>query len=339
MARRTPIRLPEMHIAYVLMGLYAIATLGMGIVLAEFFLHLPKRHVDDGVVFRDRVWQQFHASVEDVSIKAADGSVLKAWYVRPPQPRDEAVVLLHGITGNRVDPSGFGDIFLKQGYSVLLPDSREHGESGGRIATYGILERDDVRRWVGFARKRDPGCTYLLGESMGAAIGLQAAAVTPQLCAVAVESPYANFREISYERLGYETHLGTFFWETLGRPAVEVAIVYARIRYKVYLPDAAPSRAVQDSHVPTLLIAGTEDRDIPMHHAQELLARCEQHCWLWIVPGANHGGASTVVPVTFEFSVLDFFQKHDHAKPKPRLAQSGIDLGIVGGSLQDFAGL
>jgi pimeloyl-ACP methyl ester carboxylesterase len=339
MALRASFRSLRLRIGYVLAGIYVVATLAMGIVLAEFFLHLPKRHVEDGMVFRARVWQQFHASVEDVSVKAADGAVLKAWYVRPPKPRGEAVLLLHGITGNRVDPSGFGDIFLKQGYSVLLPDSREHGESGGRIATYGILEREDVRRWVGFARKRDPGCTYLLGESMGAAIGLQATSVTPQLCAVAVESPYANFREISYERLGNETHLGTLFWKTLGRPAVEVAIVYARIRYKVYLPDAAPGKAVENSRVPTLLIAGTEDRDIPMHHAQELLARCEKHCWLWIIPGARHGGASTVVPVTFEFSVLDFFQKHDHAKPVPRLAKSGIDLGIVGGSFQDLAGL
>jgi pimeloyl-ACP methyl ester carboxylesterase len=311
----------------------------MGIVLAEFFLHLPKKHVDDGVAFRARVWKQFHASVDDVSLKGADGAVLKAWYVRPLRPRGEAVLLLHGITGNRVDPSGFGDIFLQQGYSVLLPDSREHGESGGGIATYGILERDDVRRWVGFARRRDPGCTYLLGESMGAAIGLQAAVVTPQLCAVAVESPFANFREISYERLGYETHLGTPFWKTLGRPSVEVAIIYARIRYGIYLPNAAPSRAVEDSHVPTLLIAGTEDRDIPMHHAQELLTMCESHCSLWIVPGASHGGASSVVPVTFAWSVLDFFQKHDRTRPFRRLAQSGVDLGIVGGSFENFPGL
>ena len=320
-------------------AVYAVASVAMGVALAEFFLHPPKRHVEEAVTFRTRVWKQFHADVEDVSLKGADGAVLKGWYVKAPRSNGEAVVVLHGITGNRTDPSGLGDIFLRQGYSVLLPDSREHGESGGKIATYGILERDDVRRWVGFARRRDPGCTYLLGESMGAAIGLQATVVTPQLCAVAVESPYANFREISYERLGYETHMGAPFWKTLGRPAIEVAILYSRIRYGIYLPDAAPSRAVIDSHVPTLLIAGTADRDIPMHHAQELLTHCENHCSLWIVPGANHGGAASTVPVTFEWSVLDFFQKHDPTGAFRRSSQSGVDLGVVGGSFQDFPGL
>jgi pimeloyl-ACP methyl ester carboxylesterase len=337
MVRRTSFRSLGIRIAYIVGGLYLVATVAMGLILAEFFLHLPKNHHEESAAFRMRVWKQFHANVQDVSIKAADGEVLRAWYVTPSKPRGEAVVLLHGITGNRLDPSGFGDIFLKEGYSVLLPDSREHGESGGRIATYGILERDDVHRWVNFARKRDPGCTYLLGESMGAAIGLQAAAVTPQLCAVAVESPFANFREISYERLGYETHLGTPFWKTLGRPALEVAILYSRIRYGIYLPNAAPSKAVQDSHVPTMLIAGTKDRDIPMHHAQELLTTCD-HCSLWIVPGANHGGAAATFPVTFEWTVLDFFEHHDRAKPK-RLAQSGVDFGVVSGSLQNLSGL
>lgn len=297
--------------AGLLVGIYAFASLVAGIVLAEFFLHPPKRHVEDGSLFRARVWRQFGASVEDVSMKGADGAVLQAWYVKPPQPNGESVVLLHGITGNRIDPSGFGDIFLRQGYAVLLPDSREHGESGGRIATYGILERDDVRRWVSFARKRAPGCTYLLGESMGAAIGLQATVVTPQLCAVAVESPYANFREVGYERLGKASNLGAPFWRTVGSPAIEVAIAYARIRYGIYLPDAAPSKAVLLSRVPTLLIAGTADLDIPMHHAQELLSRCMSHCALWIVPGADHGGAATVEPVVFQRRIVDFFRKHD----------------------------
>ena len=145
---------------------------------------------------------------------------------------------------------------------------------------------------------------------MGAAIGLQATAVTPQLCAVAVESPYATFREISYERLGRPTHLGPLFWQTFGRPVLEVAIVYTRVRYGVYLPDADPKAAVEKSQVPALLIAGTVDQNIPMHHAQELEAVCPTHCALWIVPGADHGGASTVAHAEFERRVLDWFDEH-----------------------------
>jgi pimeloyl-ACP methyl ester carboxylesterase len=293
--------------AKLLAGYLAVCVL-FGIVLAEASLRLPRHRYEDAAGFQARVARMFGAQVADVQMKASDGVTLRGWYVQPAQPNGQSVILLHGMAGNRIDPSGLGDIFMRAGYSILLPDSREHGLSGGHIATYGILERDDVRRWVQLVRQRAPGCTYLLGESMGAAIGLQAAAITPQLCAVAVEAPYANFREISYERLGNELHTGAWFWRTLGRPAVEAAFLYTRLRYGVYLPDAAPRRAVEQTRTPTLLIAGTADQ---MHHAEELAASCPSHCILWIVPGAAHGAASMVEPAAFRTRVLHFFEHHE----------------------------
>lgn len=289
---------------------YSAGCVVAGIALAEISLRLPKRPLGDASTYRADVREQFHASVEDVAIVAADQAVLRAWYAQPRDPNGKAVILLHGITDNRIGVSGYGDFFLAHGYSVLLPDSREHGDSGGAIATYGIMEKDDVRRWVSWLRTRSPGCTYLLGESMGAAIGLQATEVTTQLCAVAVESPYATFREIGYERLGRATHLGPLVWRTLGTPVVEVAIAYSRVRYGIYLPDAEPKAAVESSRVPTLLIAGTADKNIPPHNAQELEAACPSHCSLWMVNGADHGGASSVAPAEFQRRILDWFQSH-----------------------------
>jgi len=290
---------------------YAVGCVVAGIALANMSVHLHRLHMGDSSAYRASVREQFHAAVEDVAIDAGDGAVLRAWYIAPPHANGKSVIILHGVTANRVGSSGFAAIFLEQGYAVLLPDSRDHGESGGDLATYGVLEKDDVRLWTEWLRRRAPGCTYLLGESMGAAVGLQATAVTPQLCAVAVESPYATFREISYERLGRPTHLGPLFWHTLGRPVLEVAILYTRLRYGVYLPDANPKNAVEHSQVPTLLIAGTIDRNIPMHHAEELENACAAHCALWIVPGADHGGASSVAHAEFVRRVLEWFQEHD----------------------------
>ncbi len=88
--------------------------------------------------------------------------------------------------------------------------------------------------------------------------------------------------------------------ELVGRPAIEIAIAYTRLRYGIYLPDANPEAAVEHSHTPSLLIAGTADDIVPMHHAQELENICASHCALWIVPGAGHGKASTVAHAEFE---------------------------------------
>lgn len=299
------------RVLFYLLSAYAVFCIVSGIWLAELLLHPPRHPPGDGAAYRTRIQSESQASIQDVSINAADGALLKAWFVQPPHPNGETVILLHGIADNRLGISGFGDIFLSQGYSVLLPDSREHGDSGGGIATYGILERHDVSRWVQWVRQRDPGCTYLFGESMGAAIGLQATVVIPSLCAVAVESPYADFREIAYERLGRKTNLGAFFWRTAGRPIIEVGMLYTRLRYGIRLSDSSPRQAVMEVKTPTLLIAGTADRNVPMHHAQELYRDCASHCELWIVAGAGHGGAVAVAPVEFRTRVLGWFKGHD----------------------------
>ena len=291
-------------------GIYGAVCLVGGVVLAEVSLRLTKQPVGDAVLERLRFRRRFEANLEDVTINAADGAVLRAWFIEPAHPNGKSVILLHGITSNRTGSTPYADMFLARGYSVLVPDSREHGESGGEIATYGILERHDVNLWVAWLRQRVPGCTFLLGESMGAAIGLQATAVTPDLTAIAVEAPYANFRQISYERLGRQTGLGQVFWQTLGRPILEAAIAYTHLRYGIYLPDADPKLAIQHSKVPTLLIAGKNDLDIPMHHSEELAQACNGHCNLWIVPGGQHADASTFAPDEFQTRVLDWFDQH-----------------------------
>jgi len=291
-------------------AIYGAACIASGVVLAEVSLRLDKQPVGDAAMERLRLRRQFEANVEDVTINAADGAILRGWLIQPPHPNGKSVILLHGITSNRTGSTPYADMFLARGYSVLVPDSREHGEYGGEIATYGILERHDVNLWVAWLRQRVPGCTFLLGESMGAAIGLQATAVTPGISAIVVEATYANFRQISYERLGRRTGLGQLFWETLGRPILEAAFVYTRLRYGIYLPDSDPKLAIQHSTTPTLLIAGKNDVDIPMHHSQELAEACNGHCNLWIVPGGQHADAATFAPEEFETRVLDWFDQH-----------------------------
>ncbi len=299
----------------VLAILYSIACLIEGIRIAEQSLHLHKRPLTDIAAHRERIRQQFHVEMQDVSLTAADGVALKAWFIQPADSNGKSVIILHGATSNRTDSTGFAEIFLNHGYAVLLPDSREHGESGGNIATYGILEKYDVNLWTHWLRQRDAGCTYLLGESMGASNGLQATAVDPDLCAVAVESSYSTFRAVTYEHVG-GAHTGPLFWRTLGRPAIEISFAYALLRYGIYLPDADPEAAVKRSHTPSLLIAGTADNIIRMYHAQELESACASHCVLWIVPGADHGKASTVAPAEFEQRILDWFQTHGESPPR-----------------------
>jgi pimeloyl-ACP methyl ester carboxylesterase len=149
---------------------------------------------------------------------------------------------------------------------------------------------------------------------MGAAIALQATEVTPGLCAVAVESPFSTFREIGYDRMAQHTPFGTWFWRSLGRPVIEIALLYAKERYDVDLTKANPEDAMKHSTVPALLIAGTIDHNIPMRHSAELVRTSGSHAQMWVVDGAGHGGAASVAHEEFQRRILDWF--HQHQQPQ-----------------------
>ena len=237
---------------------------------------------------------------------------MKGWFIQPPETNGAVVILLHGVTDNREGVAGFAPMCLKAGYSVLIPDARAHGQSGGAVATYGLKERYDILQWTRWLKPS--GCVYLFGESMGAAIALQATEVTPGLCAVAVESPFSTFREIAYDRMAQHTPFGTWFWRSVGRPVIEIALLYARERYGVDLTKANPEDAMEHSKVPALLIAGTIDRNIPMRHSAELVRTSGSHAQMWVVDGADHGGAVSVAHDEFQRRVLSWF--HEHHQPR-----------------------
>src|SRR5260370_24552785 len=144
----------------------------------------------------------------EVSVEAQDGITLRAWYfVHTAVPRN-TVIVLHGLGDTRRGMSGQAELFLRHGYNVLVPDSRAHGASGGELATFGILEADDVHRWVSWLKDRLPagGCVFGSGVSMGGGIILQAVAPEPRFCGVIADSPVSGFRVIGDVPLSHRFH-------------------------------------------------------------------------------------------------------------------------------------
>jgi len=294
-------------------GLYVLLCTAAGWILAGVALHPQRRTLVQAPQAIQSLTQEFHVAVEDVSIRGTDGVPLRGWFVRAPQANGSAVILLHGVADNREGMVGYAALFLRRGYTVLLPDSRAHGESGGAIATYGVLERGDVQRWAQWLRPHAPRCEYLFGESMGAAIAIESAPVAPEVCAVAAEASFATFDEIANDRISQRTGLGLWFPEGIGAPIRDAGILWARLRYHVWLEDADPEAALRQSTVPTLLICGTADDNIPMRHSLELERAAHTHAALWIVPGAQHTGADVTAPSEFERRVVGWFADHTEA--------------------------
>lgn len=284
-----------------------------GVFAIEGALHMPRR----GITAADEqraiaLANQVDAELAEAEVVAADGVLLRGWTLRLHGANGDAVILLHGQGDNRAGMLGPASVLLRRGYSVLLPDARGHGESGGEIGTYGVLEADDVERWFEWLkRNQSPHCIDGLGDSMGAAELLRSLDEEPGFCAVVAESPFATFREAAYDRLGQQFSTGQWLGRTLLRPAFLAGVVYARLRYGIDLTRANPADAVARSSVPVLLIHGMEDRNLPVRHSL-MIKVASPRVALWEPLGADHCGASTAAPAEYERTVVAWFVQHDH---------------------------
>jgi predicted alpha/beta-fold hydrolase len=200
-----------------LVAVWLVLSAGIGILAAEWALHPGRRELGPKAEARAlAVAARNHAELAEVAVVADDGVTLRGWSIRPHAGNGDAVILLHGHTDNRAGMLGDADLLLRHGYAVLLPDARAHGESGGDLATYGVKEAGDVRRWFNWMKQsQSPRCIDGLGESMGAAQLLESLRSASGFCAVVAESPFASFREASYDRLGEKVNAGAWVGRTL----------------------------------------------------------------------------------------------------------------------------
>jgi len=244
------------------------------------------------------------ARLDAMEVRAADGAVLRGWLFTPAAANGDAVIALHGIGATRLEMLDRARFLLDAGYTVLAPDSRGHGASGGATASYGLREVDDMRRWASLVLHR-PGVTrlYGFGLSMGAAILIQTLPTESRFRAVVADSPFATFEEAAYNRLDRRLYLRRpFAW-----PFMEGGLLYARAVYSLDLRRASPADAIRRTRTPVLLIHGEADERTPVYHSRELHAVNPVATVLWEVAGADHGGAMQVVPELYRRRVLEWF--------------------------------
>ena len=111
----------------VVLALYiAVCTFG-GIYLANGTLHPGRRALTDeeSAAFKRSV-RALRAELRDVAITTPDQVILRGWLLRPAADYGNAAIVLHGLGDNRLGMTGYAELLLAHGYTVLLPDARAH---------------------------------------------------------------------------------------------------------------------------------------------------------------------------------------------------------------------
>lgn len=296
------------YLAIVILALLSAASGYIGNAIGPGVLH-PANLNPERLLEAEQVFNRTSAAKTDITVRANDGVELRGWKVVPGSANGDWVLLFHGVSDNRTGDLGHAEFLLRHGYSVVMMDSRAHGESGGDMATYGWEERyDTVAITDALYANEKVRHLYAHGVSLGAAIALQSAAVEPRIAAVSAEDPLENLREVSYDYAGLD--VSPFLGKTLFRPA-SIFALRSLAKAGGFNPDeVSPEKAVARRPFPVLLICGTNDHRIPCRHAEAIYDAATGPKELWIVQGAGHASALGQAPAEYENRVVSFFEKY-----------------------------
>lgn len=284
---------------------------------ARGFLHPEKRALTpDMVRDADTTFQQIGARREDFDVSAPDGVVLRGWRVRPAQPNGAWVLVFHGVADNRYGTTEHARLLLQAGYGVVMMDARAHGASGGEMATYGWLERQDCRRVIDTLEQTEhPTRLFALGMSMGAGIALQAAGEDKRIEAAIAEAPFANLHEAAYDYAGLQR------WPLLGKTlfAPGAWTLIWRGQHLAGFPASAvsPETSVAGRAFPLLLICDGADVVLPCRHSEKILRASKGPAELYRVDRAMHTGALGQAPDEFRRRVIAFLAAQQTKAPSP----------------------
>jgi len=235
------------------------------------------------------------------------------------------VLFLHGIRGNRADWSRQLEAFSHR-YRSAAWDARGFGDSDDYD---GWLQFDDlVADVLRVAEHFHAPSMHLVGLAMGGRIGRHVALRHPErLLSLTLVSTNPGFDALSANEVRrFVTERGHRTPDTVAsllgsqaRPGAlaEVQESLGRLREHSYLK-ALEASVLQDRatpleniRVPTLVVAGDEDRVLPVAMTRAMAARIPR-AELVLMPGAGHF-PNLEQPERFNQIVLDFINRQEHS--------------------------
>ena len=205
------------------------------------------------------------AQAEIVSFPTADGLTLRGWFVPSSgSPPAYTVLVFNGNAGNRAHRAPLATSLQQQGLQVLLFDYRGYGGSEGKPTEVGL--RADVRAARSYLLERgdvDASRLVYFGESLGTALAIALAAEHPP-AGMILRSPFPSLVEVG------QTH-------------------YPFLPVRFLLQDRfAAIGDIQRVTCPVLVLAGDQDRIIPLGLSRRLYEAATSTKELVILAGADH---------------------------------------------------
>lgn len=234
---------------------------------------------------------------EDVSFQTKDGITLKGWYI--PSQNRAAIIISHGIGGNRSGHLEQGVYLAENGFGVLLLDLRAHGDSAGDLVTFGGHDIIAALDYLQTRADLDPQRIGALGVSLGGLVTIQAAAIRQDIQAVVADGSAANkLRDFPRPPT---------LWHWLDLPFQ--IVTYLVLEHKgVTAPISTIEAVGKISPRPLLLISGAvSEYESAMQF--KFYEAADEPKALWEVPNAKHVEAWEKSPDEYQERILLIFKQ------------------------------
>ncbi|MEM1011970.1 MAG: alpha/beta hydrolase [Planctomycetota bacterium] len=255
----------------------------------------------------------------EVQFETTDGLTIAGLFLPSlsRQTSSEVVLVVPGLGSGKADALPSAEAIRSVGYDVLIIDPRAHGDSDGRLSTFGDRERLDVLAAVDWIRRQgdEPVRVYGLGMSMGGAAVLGAAADDAGFEAVAIIDSFDDLPQLVDSIVGRQFRLVPplrALTESVAIPLLSVHSGRPLWRHK-------PADDVQTLWpTPVLIVHSFRDEIIPFVRGRALYeAAAEPRRSFWLEEESH---AETVTSPAAIDAVIRFFRD---ASVLPTLASAG----------------
>lgn len=246
---------------------------------------------------------------EDIYRTSFDDLKLRATYFPAKEGSNgkKIAICFHGYTSQAMkDFIGLSNYYYKNGYAMLHPDARAHGESEGKYIGFGCLDRMDALGWIGkmIEMHGEDVEIILHGISMGGATVLMAGGLDlpPQVKGIISDCGFTSPKEVFTHVLNSMYHMPAF-------PIIQGANLLNKNLAGYGMDECNAKREVAKAKVPILFIHGSGDTFVPSSMCHELYDACKSSKTKVIIEGAAHAESYFKDMETYEKALNEFTQR------------------------------
>lgn len=216
--------------------------------------------------------------VSRVDVRSSDGLKINAWLAG--NNKNNIVILMPGIGSNSSFMTERAAIYLREGFSVLLPDLRATGKSEGDVISFGWNERLDLIACYNYLEATGYSTIAAHGCSLGAATIAYSLDSISNFSFVVMESSYDNI-DHAFAHRTFDSGFNRFlFWP---------AYFFTELKIDAETEQLSPLSRMHLYKGPALYLSGDKEKQITTEEMQNIYSAIgSTNKSLHIFKGAAH---------------------------------------------------